>query len=70
MTNKFFVKSAIAASWFGNAKPAAKDIFSCCSQCGSAIATQKGFVVSTSLSRTQLKKHGILVSSTNNMLTL
>jgi hypothetical protein len=68
---KFFVKNADAAAWFGNAKPAVKDIFICCSQCdGGPICTQDGFTVHTSLSRTQLKKLGILVSSSNDTFTL
>jgi hypothetical protein len=68
---KYFVKNAVAAAWFGNAKPATKHIFICCSQCdGGPLYTQDGFTVVTSLSRTQLKKMGILVSSSNDTYTL
>jgi len=68
---KYFVKNADAAASFGNAKPAIKDIFICCSQCdGAPLYTQHGFTVVTSLSRTQLKKMGILVSSSNDTYTL
>jgi hypothetical protein len=70
MTNKFFVKSAIAASWFAilnDVKPAIKTKFHCCSQCDDGVK-QHGFLVVTGFSRKQLKDMNVLVSSARNTI--
>ena len=64
--NIFFVKNEKVAFLIDpEAVKTKKDIWQCCPFCGNSepIATVEGWLVKTSLKRSQLKKQGIIVSS-------
>jgi hypothetical protein len=65
--NQFFVKNKqIAFSLDNDAKEAKKFIFDCCVGCSNPVALSKGYVVKTSMTKSQLQKVGVLVSSSVN----
>lgn len=60
----FFVKNQkVALSIDNNAQESKKQYFDCCPSCGRAVAEEKGFLVSTPLTKSELNKQGVLVSS-------
>lgn len=62
--NQFFVKNEkVAFSLDANAKETTKTYHLCCPSCDEGYAQQRGFLVNTPLTRSELQKQGIKVSA-------
>jgi hypothetical protein len=59
----YFIKSEKVARKFERMVPAIKAVYQCCPECDKPMYYQSGYLVSSSATRTQLKKQGIMVSS-------
>lgn len=64
---KYFIKKADVAAQFGTLVPHVKSIYPCCAACSGyrPMATQDGYVISTDMTKNELKKAGIMVSAIN-----
>lgn len=62
--NTFFVKNReVAFSLDPQAKETVKTLYHCCPSCDEGYAEEVGFLVSTPLTRSELQKKGVMVSS-------
>lgn len=62
--NTFFVKNReFAFSLDSNAKETVKVYHECCPSCDEGYAEERGFLVNTPLTRSELQKKGVMVSS-------
>lgn len=62
--NQYFVKNReVALRLDPQAKETVKTHYHCCPSCDEGYAEEKGFLVSTPLTRSELQKQGVMVSS-------